>query len=149
MIGGLNKTASTLALAAAAGLMIGGMVVPTTARAADLGGDCCADLEARVAELEATTARKGNKVVSLTISGRVAVGMTYWTEDAPAPDDDNVETYLDHSSDRYFGSQVGDGPNLVLKGEGKLRQDVVAGFFIEMGINALDGGTHAISATER
>jgi hypothetical protein len=27
------------------------------ARAADLGGDCCADLEERIAELEATTAR--------------------------------------------------------------------------------------------
>jgi hypothetical protein len=31
----------------------------TPAIAADLGGDCCADLEERVAELEATTARKG------------------------------------------------------------------------------------------
>src|SRR5215831_8130585 len=29
-----------------------------SAKAADLGGDCCADLEERVAELEATTARK-------------------------------------------------------------------------------------------
>jgi hypothetical protein len=31
-----------------------------TASSADLGGDCCADLEERVAELEATTVRKGN-----------------------------------------------------------------------------------------
>ena len=31
----------------------------TLVRAADLGGNCCADLEERVAELEATTARKG------------------------------------------------------------------------------------------
>ena len=39
-----------------------------SARAADLGGDCCADLEERVADLEATTARKGNRKVSLKIS---------------------------------------------------------------------------------
>ena len=49
--------------------LVGG--VPS-ARAADLGGDCCADLEERVAELEATTARKGNRRVSLTISGQVS-----------------------------------------------------------------------------
>ena len=40
--------------------------------AADLGGNCCADLEERIAELEATTARKGNRKVSLTIYGWVA-----------------------------------------------------------------------------
>ena len=42
--------------------------------AADLGGDCCADLEERVAVLEATTARKGNRKVSLNISGWVNQG---------------------------------------------------------------------------
>ncbi len=42
-------------------------VFATQASAADLGGDCCADLEERIAELEATTARKGNRKVSLTI----------------------------------------------------------------------------------
>lgn len=71
MIGGLKKTTSLLALVAASGLMMGGMAL-TSAQAADLGGDCCADLEERVAELEATTVRKGNRKVSLTISGQVA-----------------------------------------------------------------------------
>lgn len=52
----------------------------TGARAADLGGDCCADLEERIAELEATTARKGNRKVSLTISGYVAHEITYWDD---------------------------------------------------------------------
>jgi len=42
-----------------------------SARAADLGGDCCADLDERVAELEATTVRKGNKKVSVTLYGQV------------------------------------------------------------------------------
>src|SRR5882757_11374557 len=71
MIGGLLKsTTSKLALLAAAGFVMGGVAMPS-AKAADLGGDCCADLEERVAELEATTARKGNRKVSLTISGQV------------------------------------------------------------------------------
>ena len=42
-----------------------------SASAADFSGDCCADLEERVAELEATTVRKGNKKVTVTISGWV------------------------------------------------------------------------------
>jgi predicted porin len=50
------------------------------ARAADLGGDCCADLEERIAELEATTARKGNRKVSLTISGYIAQEITWWDD---------------------------------------------------------------------
>ena len=52
-----------------------------SASAADLGGNCCADLEERIAELEATTARKGNRKVSLTISGWVAEQVMYWDDD--------------------------------------------------------------------
>ena len=71
MIGGLlSSHVSRLALVAAAGLFVGGVAMPS-AKAADLGGDCCADLEERVAELEATTARKGNRKMSLTITGQV------------------------------------------------------------------------------
>lgn len=50
------------------------------ASAADLGGNCCADLEERIAELEATTARKGNRKVSLTISGYIAQEITCWDD---------------------------------------------------------------------
>ncbi len=50
------------------------------ARAADLGGACCADLEERIAELEATTARKGSRKVKLTISGYVAQEITWWDD---------------------------------------------------------------------
>src|SRR3989442_13007574 len=79
MIGGLLKSTSRVALFAAAGLFVGGVAMPS-AKAADLGGDCCADLEERVAELEATTARKGNRKMSLTITGQVhRMGM--WWDD--------------------------------------------------------------------
>jgi hypothetical protein len=63
------KSTSRYALAAAASLFVGALAI-TPAKAADLGGDCCADLEERVAELEATTVRKGNRVVSVQIYGR-------------------------------------------------------------------------------
>jgi hypothetical protein len=51
-----NKFTRTCALASLSVLL-----ATTGAQAADLGGDCCADLEERIAELEATTARKGNR----------------------------------------------------------------------------------------
>jgi hypothetical protein len=69
----------SLGALAAAGLLAGGLA--TSANAADLGGNCCADLEERIAELEATTARKGNRKVSLTISGWVAEQVIWWDDE--------------------------------------------------------------------
>jgi hypothetical protein len=77
MIGGLWKSTGSMALLAAAGLYLGSVGM-SPAQAADLGGDCCADLEERVAELEATVARKGNRRVSLTISGQVSTAIMAW-----------------------------------------------------------------------
>lgn len=85
MIGGLKQTTSRLAIAAAAGLFMGGIAL-TPAQAADLGGDCCADLEERVAELEATTVRKGNRKVSVKISGQVHRAIMFWDDGF----DDNI-----------------------------------------------------------
>ncbi|HEX2843233.1 porin [Hyphomicrobium sp.] len=68
----------SLGALAAAGLLAGGLA--TSANAADLGGNCCADLEERVAELEATTARKGNRKVSLTVSGWVGQQIMAWDD---------------------------------------------------------------------
>jgi hypothetical protein len=88
MFGGLTKTSSRIAIAAALGLVVGGFAFKATpARAADLGGDCCADLEERVAELEATTVRKGNKKVSVTLSGWVVKSMNFW-------DDGDVDSFF-------------------------------------------------------
>ena len=68
----------SLSALAAAGLLAGGLA--TSANAADLGGNCCADLEERIAELEATTARKGNRKVSLTVSGWVGQQVMWWDD---------------------------------------------------------------------
>lgn len=80
MFGGLTKTSSRIAIAAALGMTLGGYAMSTPAKAADLGGDCCADLEERVAELEATTVRKGNKKVSVTLSGWVVKAINFWDD---------------------------------------------------------------------
>src|SRR5215471_370583 len=64
---------------AAMGFFASGVAMPS-AKAADLGGDCCADLEERVADLEATTARKGNRKVSLVISGQVNRSVMAWDD---------------------------------------------------------------------
>lgn len=117
MIGGLMKTTSRFAIAAAAGVLLGGLAL-TPAQAADLGGDCCADLEERVAELEATTVRKGNRVVSLTLTGRVGHSMLFW-------DDGD-------SSDVYFGENNNGRSYFRMLGSAKIDPDVTAGYILEI-----------------
>ena len=60
--------------------MAAGLLFATPAVAADIGGSCCSDLEDRVTELEAITAHKGNRKVSVKISGHVARAIV-WTDD--------------------------------------------------------------------
>ena len=45
-----------------------------------LGAPCCADLDQRIAELEAMVARKGNRRLSLEISGLVNNGVIAWDD---------------------------------------------------------------------
>ena len=85
MIGGFQGPASRLVLAVIVGTVGAAVFVQKPVRAADLGGDCCADLEERVAELEATTARKGNKKVSVIIYGKMPIpSTTPWNPRASA-----------------------------------------------------------------
>ena len=115
MIGGLWKSTSTAALFAAAGLFVGGVAMPS-AKAADLGGDCCADLEERVAELEATTARKGNRRMSLTVSGQVARSILYWN------DGDRLRNV------RRFGQSRSVHRASLFSGAAKISPNLTAGF---------------------
>ncbi|MFZ1105557.1 MAG: porin, partial [Hyphomicrobiaceae bacterium] len=118
MIGGLLKSASSTALFAALGLIALGAGGVPVANAADLGGDCCADLEERVAELEATTARKGNRKVSLTISGQVTTHLMYWN------DGNNTQ-----GSDTYVVDNVAAGGTFInFGGSAKITPNLTAGF---------------------
>jgi hypothetical protein len=81
VFGASIRSFSRIASLSAVGLVLGWFsfkVIP--AQAADLGGDCCADLEERVAELEATTVRKGNKKVSVILSGWVIKSLNWWDD---------------------------------------------------------------------
>ena len=79
MFGGLTKTSSRIAIAAALGL--GAYALGSApASAQGYGGNCCADLEERVAELEASAVQKGNKKVSVTVSGWVIESMNWWDD---------------------------------------------------------------------
>ncbi len=114
----LNKHMMVLAASA---MFIGGASF-APANAADLGGDCCADLEERVAELEATTARKGNRKVSLTVSGQVNRALLIW--------DDGKD------SDAYVVDDAApdEGSKVRFSGSAVMKPGWTAGFVIEIGI---------------
>src|SRR5215831_12615272 len=73
------------------------------AKAADLGGDCCADLEDRVAELEATTVRKGNKKVSVQVYGKMNWAELTWNDGAET-NTYSVNNYMESSRFGFKGS---------------------------------------------
>ncbi len=75
----MKKQFASFQLAAAAVLTLC-VLGPNPSVAADLGEGCCADLEERIAELEATTARKGNRKVSLTVTGYVTKQIMFWDD---------------------------------------------------------------------
>lgn len=112
-----------------AALACGLALTPVPGRAADLGGDCCADLEERVANLEATTTRKGNRKVSLDISGRVNANILWWSENA-SPLNPAANGPLDRHSGLYFGNAAtfNDDPEITFSGSGKISADLSAGF---------------------
>lgn len=95
-----------------------GGLAATQAEAADFGGNCCADLEERIAELEATTARKGNRKVSLTIYGRVNQAVLYW--------DDGTESNTYVVNNKTATTLVG------FEGAASVTPDVSAGYRLEI-----------------
>ncbi len=111
MNGAMMSATSRLAMASAVGLLLS----LGSAQAADLGGNCCADLEERVAELEATTARKGNRKVSLTISGQIDKQIMFMSDAVRSRTIAGVDNI--NSSSRF-----------IFSGNAKVTPSVMAGF---------------------
>jgi hypothetical protein len=100
------------------------------AKAMDLSGDCCTELDERIAELEATAAHKGDRKMNLTITGQVERLILWW--------DDG------HSSRTYYGFDNGNaGSRFSFLGEAKVTSRVKVGFQII--INFQVGGTQKLS----
>ena len=116
MFAGQSLRHHALVATAAAALM--GAFSHLPVEAADLGGDCCADLEERVAELEATTVRKGNKKVKVELYGRINRVANFWNDGAES----NVYSLNNSYSTDRFG----------IRGKGKISDDWSSGFVIEI-----------------
>ena len=126
MKGALMRAAGHGAIAALAGFLLN----TGSASAADLGGNCCADLEERIAELEATTVRKGNRRVSLTVSGHVNRSVLYWNDG--------------FQNDLYSVDNAISNSRFRLAGNAKLTADLTAGFYMEFTM-ALGARSHQVS----
>jgi hypothetical protein len=118
---GLMKNTSLTAIAVAAGMML----TMGTALAADLGGNCCADLEERIAELEATAAKKGTRKTSLEIYGHVNKILIAW--------DDGINRNTALGIDN-----VNHSTRFGFRGNAKIRSDLTAGY--SMVIEVATGG---------
>ncbi len=90
--------------------------------AADAGGSCCDDLDARVAELEDMLARRGNNKVSLEVYGLVNQALLGWYD---GKDADVYEVTNDNQRTR-----------IGFKGKAKINKDWEAGYKIEIGIRS-------------
>jgi predicted porin len=104
------------------------VAMSASAMAADLGGNCCADLEERVAELEATTAKKGNRKVSLTVYGQVNEAVIFWDDGAT---ERNAYVVSNNASRTRFG----------FRGDAKITNDVSAGYLLEIGVRYANSTT--------
>ena len=89
----------------------------TAAEGADLGGVCCADLEERIAELEATTARKGGRKVSITVAGQLSHVLMGWNDGAER------NAYVQENA--LTQNRIG------VQGTAKINSDWSAGFRLE------------------
>lgn len=113
---------------AMAASLLGGLIYSASARAADMGGACCADLEERVAELEATVARKGNRKVRLTISGEVSKAVLWHDIDGLA------------GTDKLRVIDNANAPTRIrFDGDARAGKDTFIGFTVEIGLDETKG----------
>lgn len=94
-----------------------------------LGGSCCADLEERVAELEAMTVRKGTSKMSVTVSGHVNPSIVWHDVDEFGLDNyDFRDNDLSESRVNFKGSAV-------------INDQWSAGFMLSLGLSdAINNG---------
>jgi predicted porin len=109
------------------------VAMSASAMAADLGGNCCADLEERVAELEATTAKKGNRKVSLTVYGQVNEAVIFWDDGAT---ERNAYVVSNNAARTRFG----------FRGDAKITNDVSAGYLLEIGVRYANSSNRSQNA---
>ena len=96
------------------------------ARAADLGGECCADLEERIAELELTTPVKGNSKVKMYVYGHVNQAVV-WTD-------------TDDSTDWSAGSNSNSSTFLGVRGEVAVSDDIAVKYVLQVGLDGYEEG---------
>ncbi len=111
-----RKCAGPAAVLGAA-LLLAGMAGAVRADADDA---CCTDLEARVTELEETTARKGNRQVDLEVWGFINDALMYWN--------DGFEDNL------YFVTNEDERTRIAFTMEAKIAPQWSAGANLEIGI---------------
>ena len=120
----LHEQLRHVALACALAAMA--VFLPKSAHAAD--ADCCADLEARIAELEKTAVYKGNNKVDVEVAGAVSRAVLSW--------DDGQNT------DSYVVTNDGEGSKIEITGEAEHfnRANWSAGFHIEINVQGAGSG---------
>jgi predicted porin len=100
-----------------------GLTIPALAAdknaVASVGGNCCSDLEERIAELEATTAKKGNRKVRLTVSGSINQALLY--------------VNVDGETDQRITNNSTTGTFINFAGSAQFSKEMYAGFVIELG----------------
>lgn len=114
-----NRRGLCVALPTAAVLACSGAA---PAVAAGPGGPCCADLESRVAELEATVARKGNRRVAVEVAGVINQALLGWDDGAEA--------------NAYVVTNDNSRSRLRFVGAADITADWQAGYRLEVGVRS-------------
>ena len=124
MTGGFGMSAGRVSLLAAASLALLGSV---SAQAADLGGDCCADLEERIAGSKPRRLAKATGKLNSKL-GHVNEAVLYWDDSF----EDNVYVVTNDAARTRFR----------FKGDAKINNDFKAGYLLEVGVR---GGNSSAS----